>query len=157
MHIVREVYNATLERNWGFIPISMEDLLGAAEDLRAFADPEMILIAEIEGENAGVALALPNFNEILARIKRTPYLLRLPHIFLLLKMHRFTSVRQVMYGIAPRFRDRGLHAWLMHEHFAGAKRRFENGTLGWIQESNTEILGNAQMLGGRSTAGVEDL
>ena len=27
LKIVREVYNATLERNWGFIPISMDDLL----------------------------------------------------------------------------------------------------------------------------------
>ena len=148
LHIVREVYNDTLERNWGFLPISMEDLLAAAEDLKAFAEPEMILIAEIEGENAGVALSLPNFNEILARIKRTPYLLRLPHIFLLMKMHRFTSARQVMYGIAPRFRDRGLHAWLLHEQFAGAKSRYVHATLGWIEESNTEILGNARMLGG---------
>jgi hypothetical protein len=42
-------YNATLERNWGFIPISMDDLLAAADDMRAFADPEMILIAEMKG------------------------------------------------------------------------------------------------------------
>ena len=45
LKIVREVYNATLERNWGFIPISMDDLLGAADDMRAFADPDMMLIA----------------------------------------------------------------------------------------------------------------
>ena len=73
LKIVREVYNSTLERNWGFIPISMDDLLAAADDMKAFADPEMMLIAEIEGENAGVALSLPNFNEILARIKKTPH------------------------------------------------------------------------------------
>jgi hypothetical protein len=49
LKIVQEVYNATLERNWGFIPISMDDLLAAADDMRAFADPEMILIAEMKG------------------------------------------------------------------------------------------------------------
>jgi hypothetical protein len=58
LKIVREVYNATLERNWGFVPITMDDLLAAANDMRAFADPEMILIAEMNGENAGVALSL---------------------------------------------------------------------------------------------------
>jgi hypothetical protein len=147
LKIVREVYNTTLERNWGFIPISMEDLLGAAAEMKAFADPEMILIAEIDGENAGVALSLPNFNEILARLKKTPHVIRLPHILFLMKTHRITSVRQVMYGIAPRFRDRGLHAWLMYEQFVQAKRRYANGTLGWIEESNTEILGNSNMLG----------
>jgi hypothetical protein len=58
LKIVREVYNATLERNWGFVPITMDDLLAAANDMKAFADPEMILIAEMNGENAGVALSL---------------------------------------------------------------------------------------------------
>jgi hypothetical protein len=31
LEIVHEVYNATLERNWGFVPISMDDLLSAAD------------------------------------------------------------------------------------------------------------------------------
>ena len=48
LKIVREIYNATLERNWGFIPISMDDLLASADDMKAFADPEMMLIAEIK-------------------------------------------------------------------------------------------------------------
>jgi hypothetical protein len=148
LKIVREVYNATLERNWGFVPISMDDLLAAADDMRAFADPEMILIAEIKGENAGVALSLPNFNVILARIKKTPHFLRLPHIFWLMKTHRIDWARQVVYGIAPRFRDRGLHAWLLYEQFVCAKQRYSNATLGWIEESNTEILENSRMVGG---------
>lgn len=63
LKIVHEVYNCTLERNWGAVPISMDDLLSAADDMRAFADPGMILIAEMNGENAGIALSLPNFNE----------------------------------------------------------------------------------------------
>jgi hypothetical protein len=147
LKIVQEVYNATLERNWGFVPISMDDLLAAADDMRAFADPEMILIAEMKGENAGVALSLPNFNQILARIKKTPHLLRLPHIFLLMKTQRINWARQVVYGISPRFRDRGLHAWLLYEQFVTAKQRYANGTLGWIEESNTEILENSRMLG----------
>jgi hypothetical protein len=147
LKIVREVYNSTLERNWGFIPISMDDLLAAADDMRAFADPEMILIAEMKGENAGVALSLPNFNEILVRTKKTPHILRLPHIFWLMKTQRINWVRQAVYGISPRFRDRGLHAWLLYEHFAIGKQRYANATLGWIEENNTEILENSRMLG----------
>lgn len=148
LKIVHEIYNATLERNWGFIPISMDDLLAAADEMRAFADPEMILIAEIQGENAGVALSLPNFNEILALAKRTPHWLRLLHILYLMKTHRINWGRQVIYGISPRFRDRGLHGWLLYEQFICAKARYANATLGWIEENNTEILENSRMLGG---------
>jgi hypothetical protein len=147
LKIVHEVYNATLERNWGFVPITMEDLLAAADDMRAFADPQMMLIAEMNGENAGVALSLPNFNEILARTKKTPHILRLLHIFWLMKTHRINWARQVVYGISPRFRDRGLHAWLLYEQFVSAKRRYANATLGWIEESNTEIIENSLMIG----------
>jgi hypothetical protein len=147
LKIVQEVYNATLERNWGFVPITMEDLLAAASDIKPFADPQMMLIAEMNGENAGVALSLPNFNEILIRTKKTPYWLRLLHIVWLMKTRRINWARQVVYGISPRFRDRGLHAWLLYEQFVCAKQRYANGTLGWIEENNTEIIENSLMLG----------
>ena len=95
----------------------------------------------------GVALSLPNFNEILARIKKTPHLLRLPHILWLMKTRRINSARQAVIGISPRFRDRGLHAWLLCEQFVRGKQRYANGTIGWVEESNTEILENSLMLG----------
>ena len=42
LKIVQEIYNSTLDRNWGFIPITMDELLASAEDMKAFADPKMI-------------------------------------------------------------------------------------------------------------------
>jgi hypothetical protein len=146
--LVHAVYNDTLSRNWGFFPISMEDLLGAAEDMRAIADPDMILIAEKDGEPAGVALSLPNFNELLIHLKKTPHWLRLPHTLWLMKTRRISTARQIVYGILPQFRDRGLHAWLLHEQFRCAKERFKSAQLGWIEENNHEILENSRMLGG---------
>ena len=148
LKIVHEVYNATLERNWGFVPISMDDLLGAADDIKAIADPNLLLVAEADGKNAGVAITLPNFNEILARIKKTPHWLRLPHIFWLMKTRRINSCRQVVLGVSPAYRDRGIHAWLIHEQFMRAQERYDNATLGWMEESNTEILEHSAVVGG---------
>lgn len=148
LKIVREVYNATLERNWGFVPISMEDLLGAADDIRAIADPKLLLIAEMDGKDAGVAITLPNFNEILLKVKRTPHWLRLPHIFLLMKTHKINSCRQTVLGVVPGCRDRGLHAWLIHEQFVRAQERYANATLGWMEDTNSEILRNCEIVGG---------
>lgn len=148
LKIIQEVYNATLERNWGFVPISMEDLLGAADDIKAIADPELLLIAEINGENAGVALTLPDFNQVLAKIKKTPHWLRLPHILWLMKTGRITACRQTVLGVSPRFRDRGLHAWLIHSQFDIARRRYDNATLGWVDESNSEVLEVCEISGG---------
>jgi len=148
LKIVHEVYNATLERNWGFVPITMDDLLGAADDIKAIADPKLLLIAEVEGKNAGVALTLPNFNEILAQTKRTPRWLRLPHILWLMKTRKITSCRQTVLGVTPKYRDKGIHAWLIYEQFMRAQERYDNAILGWIEESNTEIIEHSQMVGG---------
>jgi len=148
LKIVCEVYNSTLERNWGSVPITMDDLLSAADDMRAIADPDMIQIAEQGGQNAGVGLSLPNFNQILALTKRTPRWLRPLHVLWLMKTHRITTGRQVVYGISPRFRDRGLHGWLLYEQFVSAKARYHDAELGWIEDSNTEILKDCEMLGG---------
>ncbi|MEO6848384.1 MAG: hypothetical protein ABI254_14105, partial [Chthoniobacterales bacterium] len=148
LKLVHIVYNDTLERNWGFVPISLDDLYGAAEDMKAIADPEMILIADRDGEPAGVALTLPNFNELLAKLKNTPHWLRLLHTVWLMKTYRIRSARQVVYGIVPEHRDRGLHAWLLYEQFVMAKARYDDAELGWIEESNTEILETSRMIGG---------
>lgn len=145
--VIREVYNDTLSRNSGFVPIALEDLLDTADDLAAIVDPEMIMIAEKDGEPAGVGLSLPNYNLLLARLKKTPYWLRMLHFLWLMKTTRISQGRQVMYGILPKFRDRGLHAWLLHEQFRCAKERYNSAQLGWIEDNNTEILENSVMLG----------
>lgn len=147
--LVREVYNSTLQNNWGFLPIESEDVTEAAEDLRFFADPGMMLIAEAASESVGVAISLPNLNELLALTKRTPHALRLAHMLLLLKSRRIRTARQVIYGITPAHRSRGgLHGWLLLEQFREAKARFHDAQLGWIDENNDEILAHAEMIGG---------
>lgn len=140
LEIIQEVYNSTLERNWGFVPISMDDLLYAANDLKAIANPKMILIAECKGERAGVAMTLPNINELLIHTKKTPKWLRPLHVLWLMKTRRIKTCRQIVYGVSPRFRDRGLHGWFMYEQLSTAKSNYEDAELGWIEENNLEML-----------------
>jgi hypothetical protein len=148
LDIVQEVYNATLERNWGFVPIAKEDMDSAAEEFRAIAYPPMMMIVEQDGVNAGVALTIPNINEHLRAIRKTPWILRLLHFLYLLKTRRPQSGRQVVYGIASRFRNNGLHAWLTYHHFMEAKAHLHQAELGWIQETNTEVLELSELIGG---------
>jgi len=150
LEIVRRVYNATLERNWGFVPIGMEDLLDSAEDIRSIADPRLLLIGESNGESAGVAIILPNFNEILHAARNTPHWLRLAHIFLLMKTRKIRTCRQTVLGVVPEFRDRGLHAWLVHEQFREAKQLHTHATLGWLEDTNAEIIEICRVVGGET-------
>jgi GNAT superfamily N-acetyltransferase len=150
LEIVRRVYNATLERNWGFVPVEMEDLLDSAGDIRAIADPRLLLIGESNGQSAGVAITLPNFNEILHAARNTPHWLRLAHIFLLMKTRKIQTCRQTVLGVVPEFRDRGFHAWLVHEQFREAKRHHTHAILGWLEDTNAEIIEICRVVGGET-------
>jgi hypothetical protein len=108
----------------------------------------MMMIAEQDGVNAGVALTLPNINLHLSAIRKTPWLLRPLHFLLLLKTRKLRDGRQVVYGISPRFRNNGLHGWLTYQHFIEAKIHLDSAELGWIQETNTEVLDVAELIGG---------
>lgn len=150
LDIVRRVYNATLERNWGFVPIGIEDLMDSAGDIRAIADPRLLLIGESNGQSAGVAITLPNFNEILHAARNTPHWLRLAHIFLLMKTRKIQTCRQTVLGVVPEFRDRGFHAWLVHEQFREAKEHHTHAILGWLEDTNAEIIEICRVVGGET-------
>ena len=81
-------------------------------------------------------------------MKKTPHGLRLPHILWLMKTRRITSCRQAVLGVSPEYRDRGIHVWLIHEQFMRAQERYANATLGWMEETNTEILEHSALVGG---------
>lgn len=145
--VVRDVYNGTLERNRGFVPITLDDLMESAGELRAVANPELLLIGESGGRPAGVALTLPDINQHLWRARRTPLPLRAAHVFWLLKTRPVSRVRQTVLGVLPEFRDRGLNAWLTHEQFVVAKRSHRDAVLGWVEDSNEEVIEHCRLFG----------
>ncbi len=147
---IHRLYNVTLNRNWGFVPIALEDLLAAADGLKMAANPDIINFAEKDGESAGFSVCLPNLNELLAKTKKTPPgILRLLHLFWLIKTQRPKGCRLAILGVSPTYRDRGISAWLFHEQLARTKKHYETAELSWIEESNQEIIRNIEMMGGK--------
>ena len=57
-----KLYNATWARNWGFVPMTREEFLHEAAEMKQILKPELVLIGEVEGRAVGFALALPNIN-----------------------------------------------------------------------------------------------
>lgn len=155
MKILHRLYNTTLDRNWGFVPISYEDLMESAADLKAMANPEVIIIAEKDGVPAGFALSLPNINQHLYRTRNTPHWLRLPHLLWLLKTERLINCRLAILGVAPEYRDRGISAMLFYEQFKRTQRFYEYAEISWIEANNEEILRNIEMMHGKKYRSYE--
>ncbi len=69
VHTVFRVFNQVLSPVWGHCPISEEELGYIFRSLRPFATPDALVIAEHHGEPVGLALAVPDLNEIIRRLK----------------------------------------------------------------------------------------
>ena len=62
---ILDVFNDAWEDNWGFVPATPREATRLADELKLIVYPELTYIAEVDGEPAAVALALPNLNEMI--------------------------------------------------------------------------------------------
>ncbi len=149
--ILVTVYNQTLDRNWGFVPITIEELEFAAKDLKAILDPNMVLVAEKDGKPVGFSLTIPNINELLWKARSRKGLLRILKVIWLMQTAPPKEVRLAVLGIAPEFRNRGIAPLFYYESLTRAKNVYLGGELSWIEESNTEMIKAITLLGGQKT------
>lgn len=61
--IIRDVLNDAWAENWGFVPITQEEVESVAGLFRLALKPDALVIAEYQGEPAGIGMMLPNINE----------------------------------------------------------------------------------------------
>jgi GNAT superfamily N-acetyltransferase len=146
--ILHKLYNATLDRNWGFVPLSLADLQFAASDLKAIVDPELVMIAEKDGVPAGFSVTIPNINEFLWEGRNLPVWLRPVHFLWRLKTRRPKIARLAILGVAPEFRGRGVAALFYVETLRRGGAKFEAGELSWVEENNEEIIKGITLMGG---------
>lgn len=131
-----DIYNSAWEKNWGFFPMTKEEFMFAAKDMKMIIDPRMAFLAEIDGKPAGFMLALPDYNYIFKHIKNGK--LFPTGIFkLLLGKKLLKSVRILTLGVKPEFRGSGIFALFTFESFERAHRYgYVAGEASWILEDN---------------------
>jgi GNAT superfamily N-acetyltransferase len=147
--ILQKLYNCTLNRNWGYVPITYEDLQCTAKDLKDIADPNMILIAEKNGQAVGFSLCLPNINEFLMRSRKLKGIFRFLKVAWLIKTQKTKEVRMVILGVDPEYRNSGIAALFYHEALSRGRNNILGGELSWVEESNKEIIHAITVMGGK--------
>ena len=66
---IQEVYNDAWSPNWGFVPMTDAEFKEIANNLKPLIVPELVFILELNNVPAGVSLTVPNYNEILKKVK----------------------------------------------------------------------------------------
>ena len=139
---IQKVYNAAWEKNWGFVPMTYEEIKYTAKDLKSIIDPDFVLLAEHEGEIVGYSLIIPDFNQVLIKLKRGrlfPW-----GIFkLLYYKNKINGVRIITLGLLEKYRKLGIDAYFYTQVFEeGLKKGMIKGEASWILENN-EMMNRA--------------
>jgi len=110
-----EVYNAAWVQNWGFSPMSQDEITHLAKQVKQVIDPNLVLVAETKsGEAVGVAIVLPDVNEAMAKV-RSGRLLPTGWYHLLFGRKHPKRARVFALGIKPDQQVRALGPLLYNE------------------------------------------
>ena len=143
-----EIYNASWERNWGFVPLTDAEIEHYADELKPILDPNWAMIAENrEGETVGVALTLPDFNQVLHELGGR--LLPFGWLKALRLQKKVDAVRVFALGVKAEYQHTGVAAALYKRHFdMAASTPQKGGEMGWILEVNTPMNKAMEAMGG---------
>lgn len=133
---LREVYNKAWDRNLGFVPMTDKEFDYLAKDLKLMLDPNFCLVAEKEGKVIGFALAIPDINQILIKIKKGR-LFPTGLLKLLTQKSKVNVVRVLALGVIEGYKKHGIEACFYASIIERAmKKNIKGGEASWILEDN---------------------
>jgi hypothetical protein len=135
MMAFKEVYNSAWAENWGFVPLTDEEIGYKAALLKTIVVPDLTLIAEADGETVGFLGLLPDMNQVLRHMRG-----KINPITILKALYHSRKVRDLrllLLGIKATHRTRGVDAILYREAFTAARRLgYRDVEFSWILEDN---------------------
>ncbi len=145
---LKDIYNSAWEKNWGFVPMTEEEMDLAAKKLKQFADPEIVLFAEMDGRPVAVSVTVPDINQVL--IKLNGRLGPIEMVRFMLYKRNITGVRSLIGGVMREYRETGIIAVLYYEtEMANLRLGYEWCELGWNLEDNELINRFDEAIGGK--------
>jgi hypothetical protein len=151
LRILQRLYNVTLDRNWGYVPVTWEELEHSAAGLRMIADACMLFFVMHGGREVGYSISLPDINEFLRRSLSWPRgFLRFIPMLWMLKTSKPRRARHLILGIEPELRRRsGIAPFLYRETFRRVGVDYPVAEVSWVEANNEQIVRGIEILGGR--------
>jgi GNAT superfamily N-acetyltransferase len=149
LRLVMSIYNDAWAQNWGFTPMSEDEIRFVAGDMKAIVLPEFAYFATHRGETIAFALALPDINVALQRVNGRLFPFGWIR-FLKRNLRKIKRFRVVALGVKRQWQHLGVGP-LFYQRLmdTGLKRGYVECEMSWVLENNDMMNRPLVMLGAK--------
>lgn len=139
--LIRDIFNDAWSNNWGYVPMTEDEMAYLAMGLKLLLREDMGYVAELDGEAVGFMIALPNLNEAIADLRGSLLPLGIFKLLWRLKVKGVKTTRVPLMGIRKQHQNSpigiAMALMLIEEIRVNAVRKgFTHAELSWILEDN---------------------
>lgn len=107
VQVLMELSNLSILNNWGYSPVTEEEAMATARDLKQVIQPQGVLFAEdAKGKPIGFAIAIPDVNVLLKDLNGR--MLPFGWLKLLRELPQLRSYRMFALGVVPEYHGKGI-------------------------------------------------
>jgi GNAT superfamily N-acetyltransferase len=151
LDVIMSIFNEAWSKNWGFVPMTPREIAAVAKQFQRIADPELCLIAEVDGEPAAMAVALPNLHETVADLDGALFPTGWARLLYRLAFRPPTTFRQILLGVRKKFRGSvlgGLSLLLyVTIHRNAYQKGYREAEASWTLANNVRINQGMEFMG----------
>ena len=151
--IILNLLNDAWSDNWGYVPLTPAEIAYAGKKLKPIIYPELVRIAELDGEPVAFMMTIPDVNELIRDLDGELFPFGFVKLLWRLRKPRTKRVRVPLMGVAKKLhgtRLAGQLALMLIEHIrrdAVGKYAATHGEFGWILEDNQGMMSIAELPG----------
>ncbi|HJX32537.1 MAG TPA: acyl-CoA N-acyltransferase [Thermodesulfobacteriota bacterium] len=137
--LIREIYNDSWSGNWGFVPLTDNEMRDIQKSVKPFADPGLVFFMYYNDEPAAVCVIFPDINPLLKHLNGRISPLGL--LKALIGWRKIRGLRLLMLGIKEKYRQLGLPMLAFHHIYEVAReqKKYHNLEMGWTLEDNESV------------------
>lgn len=149
----KHVYNHAWEKNWGFVPLTDEEIDHMAKNLIQIIDTDLAWFAEVRRDDGtwepiGASLTLPDYNQVL--IHMDGKLFPIGWLKFLWYRRKIDTARIFALGVVHKWHGKGIDALLYYETARELFRKgYKRAEMSWLLETNFHVLNSVRNFGGK--------
>lgn len=151
--IILDILNDAWSDNWGFVPLTDDEIAYAGKKLKPIIVEDLVKIAEVDGEPVAFMITIPDLNEMIRDLNGS--LLPFGWAKLLWRLHKVTTrrVRVPLMGVRKSHQGGRMASQLAFMLIEFTRRvcvdkyGINVGEFGWVLEDNQGMMSIAQLPG----------